>query len=457
MLKLSARLLQIALFLLVSTTAYAEPTRKAIIDYLEGRLPSHLDVTDLKFKAFPYGSGVGRVSIEGQVKLTEQLLVPVSEDPVPELFAKTNTIEEFEFARHQLPKHKIYKVKSIRVTERYPFSAELQYEERVSSTAFGGTVNYPRLGRNQKTRAKLRSNEVVIDSERYYAYINMIREKLNVLNEYRENAFTELESIRSANKAHVIQEGTGNRFTINLDEANEISWKSGELLRIHFVVNGTIRWPKDGRLYNTRYKAGETHRASLEVEYRPVNVEHRPFRHSSQGNVVITLSIFDTKKNKWYRTILGSEYKSIGPNKFEAGPGQGRNRFMSFEGYAKAEEDEVGDTGPSSDAQDDKNVATEGPSAPPFADIVAGDRDSDRGVISSGHEQLEESPSPTVEQLRDEGLQMIVEGDYATALELLEHSLEIEQDEAIAGRVERLRVFLKVRTGEDRANGERSE
>lgn len=61
----------------------------------------------------------------------------------------------------------------------------------------------------------------------------------------------------------------------------------------------------------------------------------------------------------------------------------------------------------------------------------------------------DDAPGATAAQLRAQGLQRIVEGDYATALELLEHSLDLEHDEALADRVERLRLFFRVRPGAD--------
>lgn len=76
-------------------------------------------------------------------------------------------------------------------------------------------------------------------------------------------------------------------------------------------------------------------------------------------------------------------------------------------------------------------------------DVIEADAELERELAALL--QLEEHPPPTAKQLRENGLQKIVEGEYATALELLEQSLRLKPDAALLDRVERLRRFLDVR------------
>ncbi|MDR9440586.1 MAG: laminin B domain-containing protein, partial [Halomonas sp.] len=69
----------------------------------------------------------------------------------------------------------------------------------------------------------------------------------------------------------------------------------------------------------------------------------------------------------------------------------------------------------------------------------------------------QESPLETAEQLRAAGLQSMLDGDYETALDRLERSLALKHDEALAGRVERLRLFLEVRPDSAPTNQARGE
>ncbi|HSH56497.1 MAG TPA: hypothetical protein VK965_00930 [Halomonas sp.] len=71
--------------------------------------------------------------------------------------------------------------------------------------------------------------------------------------------------------------------------------------------------------------------------------------------------------------------------------------------------------------------------------------------------QLEEGPPPSAEQLREAGLQAMLDGDYATAIDYLERSLALKYDEALADRIARLRLFLKVRPGSDSTEEAREE
>jgi hypothetical protein len=67
------------------------------------------------------------------------------------------------------------------------------------------------------------------------------------------------------------------------------------------------------------------------------------------------------------------------------------------------------------------------------------------------------APAQTAEQLRAAGLQSMLDGDYEMALDQLERSLALKHDEALAGRVARLRLFLKVRPDPDPTNEARGE
>lgn len=63
------------------------------------------------------------------------------------------------------------------------------------------------------------------------------------------------------------------------------------------------------------------------------------------------------------------------------------------------------------------------------------------------------APAQAAEQLREQGLQFMLDGDYETALDRLERSLALRHDEALADRIARLRLFLKVRPEADPATG----
>ncbi|MFP4154433.1 MAG: hypothetical protein ACLFSG_01905 [Halothiobacillaceae bacterium] len=72
---------------------------------------------------------------------------------------------------------------------------------------------------------------------------------------------------------------------------------------------------------------------------------------------------------------------------------------------------------------------------------------------------LEEPADPVQRagELRAAGQARILEGDYEAALELLEQSLALSHDAALADRIERLRLFLEVRSAPGQEAGKSSD
>lgn len=315
----------------LGTPVFAEPAEEAIIEHLETRLPSFLDVADIAFKAFPSGNGVGRVSIEGQVTVVEPIYRSVSVDIVRRHFSESSDAE-VNFARRQLPSIDVFERIEIAGENRFPFSAELTYEERVSSTAFEGKLTYPRLERDQRSDATLRSDEIVMTSAAFDAYVAAVGEKLDILNRYRSNAEADFARIGTAERARFVRQHDADlTFVMDIERATPAIWDYKEPMEIHATLHGVFNWKEDGRIFNTRYKAGDSHEARLILEYEPDYIEHRPIRHSAEGKVKATLLINDPDKRGWYRTGFGSEYHYAQPNTFVSSVGQGRGFVMSFE------------------------------------------------------------------------------------------------------------------------------